>query len=413
MNRNKIKILVVSQYFPPETGAAASRMGDLSKYLAQNGYDVTVLTEIPNYPEGKYAKGYKFGILNHDRYGKIKVYRSFVIPTRRRNLIERALFYGSYFFGTIFNSFRMPNTDIVLGTSPSPLTGVAAWFISVIKGAKFVLDVRDLWPESVVSLKQMKPGLALTLLGSIEKFIYKRANLICLAVPGFREHIDLVLQSKTDYIDLINGAPDDFFNEQYENIDIEEAKDLSNKFVVFFSGNHGIAQSMETLIEAAIRLREEADIHFLFVGNGIVKPKLKRLSKEMKLNNITFLSSKPRELMPSLIKIASVCIVPLKGIPLFKHAIPSKMFEYLACGIPVILSVAGEASKILKNSGGGITIDPENTDALVESIKFFKNNPDKIKEYGTRGKIYIKKHYKKSDIYHRFSKILIKLVSDL
>ena len=399
MNPNKIKILVVSQYFPPETGAAASRMGDLTKYLSENGYDVIVLTEIPNYPEGKFAEGYKVGFLNHDKYGDIKVFRSFVIPTRRRNLIERVLFYGSYFVGTIFNSFKMPKTDIVLGTSPSLLTGVAAWFISAIKGAKFVLDVRDLWPESVVSLKQMKQGLALSLLRSIEKFIYNRADLICLAVPGFREHIDSVLLSKPEYVDLINGAPDDFFSEHYEHIDIEEATDLLNKFVVFFSGNHGIAQSMETLIEAANRLKEETKIHFLLVGNGIVKPKLKRLANEMNLNNITFLSSKPRELMPSLIKVASVCIVPLKEIPLFKHAIPSKMFEYLACGKPVILSVAGEASKILKESGGGITIDPENVDALVESIKFFKNNPEKINEYGANGKIYIKKNYKKSDIY--------------
>ena len=412
MKVNKIKILLVSQYFPPETGAAASRMGDLSKYLAHNGYDVTVLTEIPNYPDGKMAEGHRFGLLNHNKYGSVKVYSSFVIPTKRTNLFERVLFYGSYFFGTIINSFRMPKTDIVLGTTPSPLTGLAAWFISAIKGAKFVLDVRDLWPESVVSLKQIKSGLVLTLLQSIEKFIYKRADLISLAVPGFRKHINSVLPFKTEYVDLINGAPDEFFSEEYENIDIEGTTDLSNKLVVFFSGNHGIAQSMETLIEAANSLKDEANIHFLLVGSGIVKPKLKRLAKEMNLNNITFLSSQPRELMPSLIRIADVCVVPLKGISLFKHAIPSKMFEYLACGKPVILSVEGEASKILNESKGGITIDPENADALVASILFLKNNPEKIKEYGASGKLYIKNNYKKTDINERFSKILKELVSN-
>lgn len=403
------KIIIVSQYFPPETGAAASRMGDLSKHLSLGNYEVTVLTEIPNYPEGRITKGYSFRFLQKETVGMVQIFRSFVLPTKRRNFFERAIFFVSFFLGTLINSFRLPAADIVMGTSPSPLTALSAWFISKIKGAKFVLDIRDLWPASIISLTHMKSGLVVFLLKKLEKFLYNRADLISLAVPGFREHISGVVDKPKKYIDLLNGAPDEFFEVEESNISIERLPNLDDKFVVFFSGNHGIAQAMDTLIKAADMLKESNKIHFLFVGNGICKPAMIKMSKESGLTNTTFLESQPRKKMPHIIGLASLCVVPLQRLPIFEHAIPSKMFEYMACGKPIILSVLGEAKALLEESGGGICIEPENHRELADTILILYEKMEMASQLGKDGKEFVKNNYRKSEIIEIFSNTLKKV----
>ena len=381
-------------------------MGDLSKQLSLGNYEVTVLTEIPNYPEGKITKGYSFGFLKREKVGRVQIFRSFVLPTKRRNFLERTIFFVSFCLGTLINSFRLPAADIVIGTSPSPLTALSAWFISRIKGAKFVLDIRDLWPASIISLTHMKSGLVVFVLKKLEKFLYNRADLISLAVPGFREHISGVVNKPKKYIDLLNGAPDEFFEVEESNISIEGLPNLDDKFVVFFSGNHGIAQATDTLIKAAEKLKESDKIHFLFVGNGICKPAMIKMSKESGLTNTTFLGSQPRKKMPYIIGMASLCVVPLQQLHIFEHAMPSKMFEYMARGKPVILSVLGEAKALLEESGGGICIEPENHKELVDTILSLSNNENKMSQMGNAGREFVKKNYKKSVIIENFSKVL-------
>ncbi|MCH7820327.1 MAG: glycosyltransferase family 4 protein [Candidatus Marinimicrobia bacterium] len=406
MRDRKKKIIIVSQYFPPETGAASSRMGDLSKQLSLDNYEVTVLTEIPNYPEGKITNGYSLGLLKREKVGTVQVFRSFVLPTKRRNFLERAIFYVSFFLGTLINSFRLPAADIVMGTSPSPLTALSAWFIARIKGAKFVLDIRDLWPASIISLTHMKSGLVVFVLKKLEKFLYNRADLISLAVPGFREHIIGVVDKPKNYIDLLNGAPDEFFEVEESNISIEGLPNLDGKFVVFFSGNHGIAQATDTLIKAAEKLKESDKIHFLFVGNGICKPAMIKLSKESGLTNTTFIGSQPRKKMPHIIDMASLCVVPLRRLPIFEHAMPSKMFEYMARGKPIILSVLGEAKTLLEESGGGICIEPENHKELADTILTLYENSEMASQLGKNGKEFVRNNYRKSVIIENFSKAL-------
>lgn len=406
MRDRKKKIIIVSQYFPPETGAASSRMGDLTKQLSLDNYEVTVLTEIPNYPEGKITKGYSLRLLKREKIGTVQVFRSFVLPTKRRNFLERAIFFVSFFLGTLINSFRLPAADIVMGTSPSPLTALSAWFIARIKGAKFVLDIRDLWPASIISLTHMKSGLVVFVLKKLEKFLYNRADLISLAVPGFREHISGVADKPKNYIDLLNGAPDEFFEVEESNILIEGLPNLDDKFVVFFSGNHGIAQAADTLIKAAETLKESDNIHFLFVGNGICKPAMIKMSKDSGLTNTTFLGSQPRKNMPHIIGMASICVVPLRRLPIFEHAMPSKMFEYMARGKPIILSVLGEAKALLEESGGGICIEPENHKALADAILTLYENSEMVSRLGKDGKEFVRNNYRKSVIIENFSKTL-------
>lgn len=385
-------------------------MGDLSRYLSLDNYEVTVLTEIPNYPEGRITKGYSFRFLQREKVGKTQIFRSFVLPTKRRNFLERAIFFGSFFLGTLINSFRMPAADIVMGTSPSPLTALSAWFLSRIKGAKFVLDIRDLWPASIISLTQMKSGIVVFVLKKLEKFLYNKADLISLAVPGFREHISGVVNKPKKYIDLLNGAPDEFFKAEESNISIEGLPNLNDKFVVFFSGNHGIAQAMDTLIKTADKLMETNKVHFLFVGNGICKPEMMKMSKELGLTNTTFLGSQARKKMPHIIGMASLCVVPLQALPIFEHAIPSKMFEYMACGKPIILSVLGEAKAILEESGGGICIEPENHKELADAILTLYENSEMALRLGKEGKEFVKNNYRKSVIIENLSKALKELL---
>ena len=244
------------------------------------------------------------------------------------------------------------------------------------------------------------------LLKKLEKFLYNRADLISLAIPGFRGHISGVVDKPKKYIDLLNGAPDDFFEVEESNVSIDGLPNLDDKFVVFFSGNHGIAQAMDTLIKAADMLKESNKIHFLFVGNGICKPAMIEMSKEFGLTNTTFLGSQPRNDMPHIISMASLCVVPLQRLPIFEHAMPSKMFEYMARGKPIILSVQGEAKTLLEKSGGGICIEPECHEELVDTILLLSNNENKMSQMGIAGREFVRNNYKKSVIIENFSKAL-------
>jgi len=379
-------VFLITQYFPPEIGAAATRWGDYTGILIKQGHRVTVLCEMPNYPLGKYYPGYKRQWVKREYISpNLTIIRSFTWATDRKSIIKKLGNYLVFMLSGLINALKIKNYDVLIVSSPPLFAGVIGAIISKIKSICFFLDIRDLWPESVKSLGEVKSKVFINYGKKLESFIYKNTTGFILTVPGFKKYFmeHHPIQLKKSMVELINGVSSAFIElaQEYDKIP-------DKKFTVLYSGNIGLAQGLDTVITAA-KILQKYPIDFCFVGNGVKLESLKEKSNKMDLNNVSFLPLQKKEGLIQIIKKASVCLVPLKNEPLFRHAIPSKLFEYMACGRPVVVSIEGEVEKIIKRANSGLIAIPEDPDSIAKQILYYYNDRNKIVEHGQNGVSYV------------------------
>lgn len=386
-------VFLITQYFPPEIGAAASRWGDYTEIMLKQGHSVTVLCEIPNYPLGKVFDGYKQKfIIEEKKSKKIKIIRSGVIVNNRSSSLKKLLSYISFALSAIINTRHVKKYDIIIVSSPPLFVGLIGLFLKKVKKQNFWVDIRDLWPESIASLISGKKSMFYFFGKKLESSIYKNAQGIIMPVPGFRKYFDNhnMLQNKPK-IELKNGISINLFSE------IEEDKTkISESFKVIYSGNFGLAQALHHIIESA-EILKNYPIHFILIGDGVTKKEIMGLAKRKELKNITFHKPVKRKKLISMIKKSSLCLVPLKKDELFKTALPSKMFEYMACKRPVICN-EGDAGKIINDYNAGKVIRPEEPNLISNSILYYFRNKDKISEHGENGHNYVKSFMIKEEL---------------
>ena len=385
-------VLLITQYFPPEIGAAATRWGDYVQILIKKGHRVTVLCEMPNYPLGTYFPGYKRQWVKQEKVSpNLTIIRSFAWANNRNSAIKKLGHYLVFMFSGLLTAFRLKNYHVLIVSSPPLFVGVIGAIISKIKSIYFFLDIRDLWPESVMALGEVRSKWVFNMGKKLESFIYKSTNGYILTVPGFKKHFTnhYPEQLNKPMINLINGVSNTFFDlaKKYDRIP-------GKRFAVLYSGNMGLAQGLESVIKAADIL-QKYPIDFKFVGSGVKQKALKTKADKLGLKNVVFLPVQKKEELIKLIKKASVCLVPLKNNPLFKNAIPSKMFEYMACGRPVIVSISGEVTEIIKKAKSGLISSPEDANSIADSILYYYNNRGKIIEQGRNGVMYVKENVRK------------------
>ncbi len=385
-------VLLITQYFPPEIGAAATRWGDYVQILIKKGHRVTVLCEMPNYPLGTYFPGYKRQWVKQEKVSpNLTIIRSFAWANNRDSAIKKLGHYLVFMFSGLLTAFRLKNYHVLIVSSPPLFVGVIGAIISKIKSIYFFLDIRDLWPESVMALGEVRSKWVFNMGKKLESFIYKSTNGYILTVPGFKKHFTnhYPEQLNKPMINLINGVSNTFFDlaKKYDRIP-------GKRFAVLYSGNMGLAQGLESVIKAADIL-QKYPIDFKFVGSGVKQKALKTKADKLGLKNVVFLPVQKKEELIKLIKKASVCLVPLKNNPLFKNAIPSKMFEYMACGRPVIVSISGEVTEIIKKAKSGLISSPEDANSIADSILYYYNNRGKIIEQGRNGVMYVKENVRK------------------
>ena len=385
-------VLLITQYFPPEIGAAATRWGDYVQILIQKGHSVTVLCEMPNYPLGLYFPGYKRQWVKRENVSpNLTIIRSFAWANNRSSAIKKLGHYLIFMLSGIINAFKLKNYDVLIISSPPLFVGVIGAIISKIKSIHFILDIRDLWPESVIVLGEVKSNWIINLGKKLESFIYSATKGYIFSVPGFKKHFTNHYpdQLTKPMINLINGVSNTFFDlaQKYDRIP-------EKRFTVLYSGNMGLAQGLESVIKAADIL-QKYPIDFKFVGSGVKRKELITKTEKLGLKNVVFLPVQKKEELIKLIKKASVCLVPLKNDPLFRNAIPSKMFEYMACGRPVIASISGEVEKILNSAKSGAIAMAEDANSVADSILYYYNNRGKIIEQGQNGVMYVKQNVRK------------------
>ena len=384
-------VFIITQYFPPEIGASASRWGDYSDILINKNHKVTILCEAPHYPNDSYFSGYKNSWIKVEKKSpNLTIIRSKAYASDRKTTLKKLTHYFVFMFSAIINSRKVKNYDLLIVSSPPLFTGVIGLFGKFFFKVDYWLDIRDLWPDSALELKQIQKGLLYKFGKKLESQIYNLAKGFIFPVPGFRNYLKNFSDriSEKPMIELLNGVSEDFIKRS-QSIHISSDR----KFTVLYSGNMGLAQDLKTIVQAADLLKEY-DIHFRFIGNGVCKLEVESLAKPLG-NKIHFHNSMMRKELIKWIKKSSVCLVPLKNMKLFDRALPSKMFEYMACERPIIAGVRGEAVQMLNTSESGLAIQPENATKLSEAILTYYNDRERCKIDGQKGLTYITKNLSK------------------
>jgi len=390
-----VKILYVSQYFPPEMGAPAARAAELSSHWARSGHHVTVLTGFPNHPTGVVPDEWRsrlHGLLYKEDVDGVHVVRTWLWPLPNRKAHERIRNYASFFFSSAISGLELAKPDVVIATSPQLLVALSGWWLAWWKRVPFVFEVRDLWPESLAAVGAGSEGSLLhRTLRAIAGFLYRRSHHIVVVTPAFKDHLMRHWQVPEWKISIVeNGVETDLFRPDPAAADIRRDLQVENRFLICYIGTMGMAHGLETLVAAAERLQISLPAAaFLLIGEGAEKQRIVALAAARGLTNIRFLGQQPRESIPAYIAAADVCLVMLKKTELFKTVIPTKLLEYMACERPVIVAVDGEARQIVEAAGAGMFVEPEDNEALVQAILNLADDPQRRQYMGISGREYI------------------------
>ena len=407
-----MKILYVSQYFPPEMGAPAARAAELSRLWVTDGHDVSVLTGFPNHPTGVVPPEYRTQLRHlvvRERTGGVDVTRSWLLPLPNRRSWERALNYSSFFLSAAATGTFLTRADVVIGTSPQLLVGLSAWWIARRQGVPFIFEVRDLWPESLAAVGAGNPQSTLhRTLSRVAGFLYRNSDHIVVVTSAFKSYLAAHRGVPLDKMSVIeNGVDTRLFSPQAADADVRSELGAEGKFVVSYIGTMGMAHGLETLLEAAHLLQLRAPkVLFLLIGEGAEKQRLANLAKFLRLSNVRFVDQQTRERIPAYICASNACLVMLKKADLFKTVLPTKLLEFMSCGRPVILAVDGEARRIMDEAGAGIFVEPQNTADLAAAIVGLAGDPGLCNVLGSNGRRYVASNFARYQTALRYLDVL-------
>lgn len=403
-----MKLLILTQYFPPEVGAPQNRLFELAVRLKNKGIDVTVFTAMPNYPQMVIHKAYKNKIYYKEQIEGITVHRSWIFVSNKKNIVLRLLNYFSFVFTSlIFGIFKTKKTDFILCESPPLFLGITAYLLSKFKGAKLIFNVSDLWPESAEKLGLITNKFLLGITTKLEEFLYRKSKLITGQTQGIVKDISDRFPNKKVYW-LKNGVDIKLYDNDKIQSDWREKNGFkSDDFIALYAGIIGHAQGLETILYAADNIKENKYIKFVFIGSGPVKETLLKIKEEKGLDNVYFFDLISKSEIPNVLKAINISIIPLKKLDLFKGAIPSKIFEVLAMRKAIMLGVEGEAKELfIDDAKAGLAYEPENYIDLADKITDAYNNPDKLIELGNNGYDYVKQYFSRDIIAHEFWEFL-------
>jgi glycosyltransferase involved in cell wall biosynthesis len=412
-----VKILYVSQYFPPEMGAPAARAVELSCHWAAAGHEVTVLTGFPNHPTGVVPPEYRAKLrrlVMREFVNGVNVVRTWLLPFANRGSYQRMLNYASFCASSAVTGLFVARPDVVIGTSPQLLVALSGWWLARTKGVPFVFEVRDLWPESLTAVGMGNPNSALHRgLGKIAGFLYRRSDHIVVVTAAFKKYLIEHWRVPPEKISIVeNGVETDIFSPGEVDEALGRETGAEGKFVVSYIGTMGMAHGLETLIEAAAQLQNSnASILFLLVGEGAEKDAIVSLAKARGLTNLRFVNQQPREKIPAYIRLSGAGLVLLKKTELFKTVIPTKMLEFMSCGCPVILGVDGQARSIMEDAKAGIFVEPENVSELAGAVMQLASDRGLCGSLGISGRSHILQYFSRQQTAKFYLKVLGGLIT--
>jgi|TARA_R110002012_G_scaffold8145_2_gene37684 glycosyltransferase involved in cell wall biosynthesis len=373
-------ILFLTDNFPPEGNAPATRTYEHAREWVKLGHKVTIITGAPNFPEGKVFDGYENRWFQKEYLEGIQVRRVKTYITANEGFVKRVLDFLSFMVSSFVAGFFVKKVDVIVSTSPQLFTALSGWALSGIRRKPFVFELRDIWPASITAVGAMKTSLVIKFLEKLEIFLYKRADMIISVTNSFKKeligrgiaanNIEVVLNG----VDLAQYSP-----VEEKDLVLAESNKLVGKFVIGYVGTHGMAHALETVVSAAEILKDYEDIRFLFAGGGAAKPSIEQLITSKNLSNVVSLPRQSKVDMPKVWSLCDISLISLKDAALFKTVIPSKIFESMGMGIPMIASIpTGEASAILERTKSGVVVAPESPQLLAQEILNLYNNKPKL-----------------------------------
>ena len=376
-------ILFLTDNFPPEGNAPATRTFEHAREWVNKGHKVTVITCAPNFPEGKVFEGYKNKWLSKQKIEGINAWRVKTYITANEGFIKRTIDFISFMVSSLFFGLFTRKVDVVIGTSPQFFTVISAWALAKFKRVPFVFELRDIWPASITAVGAMKGNWIIKILEKLELFLYRQADLIISVTNSFKLELQNRGVSARKIKVVLNGVDLSIYKPLPEKDKAFSKKyGLQSKFVAGYIGTHGLAHSLDSIIEAAELLKAEDDVRILFVGGGADRERLEKLVEIRDLSNVVMIPRQPKENMQKIWSLCDVSLVSLKDTPLFSKVIPSKIFESMAMKLPIIISVPeGESTEIVRKEKLGFIIPPENPDRLAEALLNIKNDNDMYNIY--------------------------------
>ena len=399
-----MNILFLTQYFPPEVGAPQNRLFELAVRLRKSNVSIDVLTAMPNYPSMEIHPKYKGKIYTKEEMQGMTIYRSYIYVSKSKAIPYRLLNYFSFVFSSMFfGLLKLGRYDFILCESPPLFLGISSLFLAKTKRAKLIFNVSDLWPESAEKLGIISNKAMLNTAKKLEEHLYKKAVLVTGQTQGIVKDISGRFPNKNCYW-LPNGVDLSFYNP--DNYDLRWRRNNSiaeDEIVLAYAGILGHAQGLEVIIKAANLLRDNEKLKFFFLGSGPEKEKLMTLNAKLGNKNVFFLDLITKEEMPYFVSGIDISIIPLKDIPLFEGAIPSKIFENLSMKKPILLGLKGEARELFIDEGkAGRAFIPENEVSLKDEIIKMIADPTALKQYGENGRKYVEMKFNRNLIAEGF-----------
>jgi len=382
-NTAALQILFLTDNFPPEGNAPATRTMEHAVRWVRMGCHVTVITGAPNFPEGRVFAGYKNTWYQREEIEGIQVVRVKTYITANEGFLRRILDYLSFMLTSFFAGLIQKRPDVIVATSPQLFTVCSGWLLSVCRRRPFVFELRDLWPASIIAVGAMKKGRVIRLLERLELFLYRRASAIVSVTHAFKK--DLVERGieAAKISVIINGVDLTCYQPAASKDPVLSAQyGLDHKFVIGYIGTHGLAHGLGVILDAAERLQASPDIVFMLVGSGAAKQDLVDQANVRGLTNVLFVDRQPKEMMAKYWSMCDVSFIHLKNAPLFTTVIPSKLFEAMGMGLPVIMALPeGEATALVREHACGRVIPPEAGECLADTVLALQSDQPQLQAY--------------------------------
>lgn len=408
-----MKIVLFHQYFLGKNDPGGSRWNELASFFSKKAkFVIDVIAGNIHYATGK--KILPNSWLNKETVDKdITLYRTWTYSGYNTNFIGRVIGYLSYTFSSLIKALFLKKPDIYIVTSPSIFVGITAIIVSKIKRTPFIFEVRDLWPESAVATGVLNNKFLLNILYWLEYRLYKYSKKIVVLTPAFKENIEKRFPEFMGKIEIItNGADFSIMGKEHRGIELREKLGWNNKKVFTYLGAHGIANDLMQVVEAAKAFKDNNEVCFVLIGDGMQKKFLKEKTKEYELTNIEFIDSVPKHEVVDYVNASDVCMAILKKTDTFKTVYPNKVFDYMSCKKPVFVTIDGITRDLIKTSNCGLYAEPENLEefqAVVE--KFINMSDDELKTLGDNGYSYVKEHFDREKLAERYIDVIKEAVN--
>ena len=398
-------ILIIHQAFASLNEPGGTRHHELARYLVQRGHRVTIIASPVSYITGDASSSSE-----HIEDG-IRIIRSYVYRAHHKSFVHRVFAFFSFMISSFFAGLKVKDVDLIWGTSPPIFQGITAWALARLKRIPFLFEVRDLWPAFAISVGVLTNGILIGASEWLERFLYCAADLTMVNSPGYIAHVQNKGARRVELVP--NGADAGMFDPARSGQSFRESHHLKDKFVILYAGAHGMSNDLGVVLETADILRGEKNIEIVFLGDGKKKNELQEQAEKMRLENVLFLPSVPKNEMADALAASDACLAILKPIEWYKATYPNKVFDYMAAGRPIVLAIDGVIREVVDAAECGIFVEPGDAAALAKAIKVLAADLARSREMGLSGRRYIEEHFDRTLLAEQLIEILEEMVGEL